>query len=204
MKIICVSGADGCGKSTLLTSLAEALPGASVVSIWDLMRDPRARPLYATKEQIQTFLGALEEESRALFMLSYLRAAMDRAAPGVVLVDAYWYKYLANELALGAAPARLLPLTALFEKPMLTIHLELGPAIAAARKQGCSLPTSADCGLRPPSTSSSSSRAPGRSRGSWWNATHDRWCGSTAPPRPSTSLRVRWRAFTTRSPRGTA
>ncbi|MDP1917671.1 MAG: hypothetical protein Q8L14_15625 [Myxococcales bacterium] len=148
MKIICVSGADGCGKSTLLTSLAEALPGASVVSIWDLMRDPRARPLYATKEQIQTFLGALEEESRALFMLSYLRAAMDRAAPGVVLVDAYWYKYLANELALGAAPARLLPLTALFEKPMLTIHLELAPAIAAARKQGVF--SAYECGLQTP------------------------------------------------------
>lgn len=149
MTIICVSGADGCGKSTLLENLAKAVPGASVVSIWDLMRDPRARPLYATKEQIQTFLGALEEESRALFMLSYLRAAMDRAGHGVVLVDAYWYKYLANELAMGADPARLLPLTALFEKPSLTLHLELDPATAAARKQGVF--SAYECGLQSPS-----------------------------------------------------
>jgi len=148
VKIICVSGADGCGKSTLLARLAEALPGATVVSIWDLMRDPRARPLYATKDQIQTFLGALEEESRALFMMSYLRAAMDRAGDGVVLVDAYWYKYLANELAMGASPARLLPLTALFEKPLLTLHLELDPAIAAARKQGVF--SAYECGLQAP------------------------------------------------------
>lgn len=149
MTIICVSGADGSGKSTLVAGLSRALPRASVVTIWDLMADPRAAPIFVNKDQLQAFLGSLQLESRSLFLMSCLRAAMERAAPGLLLVDSYWYKYLANELALGAEPSRLAPLSALFEKPALTFHLELAPSLAAARKKGTFSPY--ECGLRTPS-----------------------------------------------------
>jgi thymidylate kinase len=146
--IICVSGADGSGKSTLVGELAKALSISSVVTIWDLMADPRARPIFSSKDQLQAFLGVLQPESRSLFLMSCLKAAMDRAPDGLILVDSYWYKYLANELALGADAVRLRGVSALFERPTLTFHLELAPVVAAARKQGTFSPY--ECGLRAP------------------------------------------------------
>ncbi len=146
--MICVSGADGSGKSTLVAGLARALPTATVVTIWDMMADPRARPLFASKDQLQVYLGCLQPESRALFLMSCLKAAVDRAAPGLLLVDSYWYKYLANEIALGGERARLVALAALFPRPDLTLHVELAPEVAVERKGGVYSPY--ECGLRSP------------------------------------------------------
>ncbi len=146
--IIVVSGADGSGKSTLVAALAKTWPAARVVTIWDLGEDPAAKPIFASREQLQRFLGCLLPESRSLFLMSCLKAAMDRAAPGPLLIDAYWYKYLANELALGAEPDRILPLARLFAAPTLTLHIDLDPAVAAQRKEGRYSPY--ECGLRSP------------------------------------------------------
>ncbi len=146
--IIAVSGGDGSGKSTLLAALSGALPAFRVVTIWDLMGEPAARPLFASKAQLQVFLGSLQPESRALFLMCCLKAAMDRAAGGPILMDAYWYKYLANEIALGADPTRLRGVSALFAKPTLTLHLSLAPSLAAERKGGEFSPY--ECGLRVP------------------------------------------------------
>lgn len=148
MKIICVSGADGSGKSTLVAELAKALPEARVVTIWDLMADPRARPLFSNKDQLQAYLGALQPQSRTLFLMSCLMGAMERATGELLLVDSYWYKYLANELVLGADHARLAALSGWFERPNLTFRIELAPRVAAARKQGVFSPY--ECGLRAP------------------------------------------------------
>jgi thymidylate kinase len=146
--MVCVSGADGSGKSSLVSRLAGAMPNARVVTIWDLMADPAARPLFADKAALQTFLGTLLPESRSLFLMSCLKAAMERASTGLRVVDAYWYKYLANEVALGADPERVLPLGKMFERPALTLHLELAPEVAAERKKGGFTPY--ECGLKRP------------------------------------------------------
>src|SRR2546423_14804052 len=98
--IVCVSGADGCGKSTLVGGRAAASPASRVVTIWDLAADRRAQKVFSSKAQLQLLLGALQPESRALFLMSCMKAAMERAPSGLRLVDSYWYKYLANELAL--------------------------------------------------------------------------------------------------------
>ncbi|GDX81326.1 hypothetical protein LBMAG42_31370 [Deltaproteobacteria bacterium] len=148
--ILCVSGADGCGKTTLVAGLARALPGACVVTIWDLMADPAASPIFANKAQLQTFLGCLAPESRSLFLMSCLKAAMERAASPVVLVDSYWYKYVANEIALGGEPARLQALVGFFTAPSLVLRVDLPPVLAAERKRGVYSPY--ECGLRAPTT----------------------------------------------------
>lgn len=146
--IICVSGADGCGKSTLVAGMAESLPGCRVVTIWDLLGDPRAAPVFPSKAQLHAFLGALQPDSRAMFLMTCMKAAMERALGGVRIVDGYWYKYLAGELALGADPERVHPLGALFTAPVLTLHVSLAPEVAARRKAGAF--SAYECGLRKP------------------------------------------------------
>lgn len=148
--IIAVSGADGCGKTTLVAGLAQSLPTASVVTIWDLMADPAARPIFANKAQLQAFLGCLAPHSRSLFLMSCLKAAMDRASSELLIVDSYWYKYLANEIALGGDLTLLPSLTRFFPTPDLVLRLDLPPALAAERKRGAYSPY--ECGLRAPTT----------------------------------------------------
>jgi dTMP kinase len=146
--LICISGGDGCGKSTLVAGLARALPGARVVNIWDGLADPNIAAVFSSKARLYDFLGALSSGSRALFMSTCMKEAMERAPRGLRLVDAYWYKYLASEIALGLAPAQAEALGALFERPSLTVRVALSPELAAERKRGDYSPY--ECGLRAP------------------------------------------------------
>ncbi len=143
--MICVTGADGAGKTTQLGRLAERLERVeqrkvACVTIWDLLLDPDTSPKVGLRSprQVDTFLRILEPMARALYLFSSFRAALDRAlaqSPDVLLLNSYWYKYYATEVAHGGAAEPMLRIAeAAFPEPDTTFYLRLTPAQAFGRK----------------------------------------------------------------------
>jgi thymidylate kinase len=63
--------------------------------------------------------------------------ALERAwdsRTNVLLLNAYWYKYFATEVAHGGDPAQLRRLAAGFPEPNVTFYLSVRPQDALARK----------------------------------------------------------------------
>lgn len=140
----CVTGADGAGKTTQIQHLAERLErGAgkkvAVVTVWDLLLDPKTQDLVAFEEpqEVDRYLGVLGSTSRALFMFHCLYQAVDmarRKEPDVILLNSYWYKYYATEIAHGGDATDLRRITSVFPQPECTFYLRLSPEAAAERK----------------------------------------------------------------------
>jgi len=151
MRRIVISGADGTGKTTLIDGLAASLraEGRTVtcVSLWDLYQAPELPRIFASRGDAQQYLRAVSSRSRVHFFLHCLYGALDRAeAAGPVddlLIDAYWYKYLAGERALGHWLVRA-GLVADFPVPDVIIELDAASEVTAARKQSFGL---YECGL---------------------------------------------------------
>jgi thymidylate kinase len=142
-RLFCVTGPDGSGKSTLVAGLVDRLrgetgAGVGVVSIWDLMARPDIRASFPIDpSRIDAYLAALGGHARAHFLLHCLAEATAQGlasdAPWLLL-DGYWYKYLAIEIAHGAAEADVVALTAMFPEPALVLYLDVPAATAVARK----------------------------------------------------------------------
>lgn len=141
--LVCVAGADASGKSTQIDALTAALTAAGIdtvaAGIWDALADPvlGARLPFADRAAALAYLAALGPKSRAHFLFHALHASLDLAlarAPRVVLLNAYWYKYFATEVAHGGDPATLRAATAGFPPPALTFHLRVTPETALARR----------------------------------------------------------------------
>jgi dTMP kinase len=142
-QLVCVTGADGSGKSTLIRVLAEGLVArgrsVAVVSVWDLYSDQRVRDVFRSRALLMDYLAALSPMSRCYFLLHALRGALDGAPPAdVLLLDAYWYKYMAGEAAHGVPPRVLLGLVQDFPRPDSIWYLNAPTELAAERKPGFS------------------------------------------------------------------
>ena len=143
-QLICVTGADGAGKTTQIVRLAERLErGAgkkvAVVTVWDLLLDPETQDLLAFEEpaQVDRYLSILSPTSRALFMFHCLLQALElgkRKGADVLLLNSYWYKYYATEVAHGGDVEVLRRLATVFPPPDRTFYLRLSPEAAAERK----------------------------------------------------------------------
>jgi thymidylate kinase len=143
-KLICVTGADGAGKTTQLLRLAERLENGrkqrvAVVTVWDLLLDPHTQDLIAFDEpkQVDRYLAILSSTARALFMFHCLHTALDlayRKKPDVVLLNSYWYKYHATEVAHGGDATTLRRITSVFPTPDQTFFLRVTPEEASKRK----------------------------------------------------------------------
>lgn len=138
--LVCVTGADGAGKSTVIGRVAGRLtgPGRRVVevTVWDALR-ARAAPRWS-REQIDRRLAGLDPTSRSLLIFLCLHAALawarERGAD-LCLLNGYWFKYCATEVAHGGDLRRIASLaTVVFPEPAHLFYLRVDPAVAARRK----------------------------------------------------------------------
>lgn len=140
---ICIAGGDGSGKSTQVAAVADALTqrgfSPAVVTIWDVFDDAEmsARLPFEKPADVFAYLKVLSPRSRSHFLFHALHAALDLAAaksPDVLLLNAYWYKYYATEIAHGGDAAVLRSLAAGFPEPDTTLYLRVPPETTLARK----------------------------------------------------------------------
>ena len=141
---ICLAGADGAGKTTqaerLVAHLAARGIGARVCTIWDMFDQATAGAIpFASKRDIDLFLGALHPAGRAMFLHMAMREALDRAIDDrgdrVLVLVGYWLKYNATERAYGAEPRLMDHLGEAFPRAELQLFLDLQPDVALQRKQ---------------------------------------------------------------------
>lgn len=116
------------------------LPGARAVTVWDLLLNPNTQSYlpFKSPREVDDYLSLLTPISRAYFLLHCLKTALDLAEaerPPFVLVDGYWYKYMATEMAHGANRREILSLVEGFPGPDLNIFLEVSGDQSAARKE---------------------------------------------------------------------
>jgi dTMP kinase len=156
--LVAVVGADGAGKSTMTGLLAERLTAAgrpaSRVDRWDIVGDPRyptASCLTSTVSEARTCTGHMSGTPRLLFLLwASVLSLTDRdgGLPGeIVLLDGYWMKHAASEIAYGADPAWVESVASGLPPADLVVYLRLAPEVAWRRKEG--RPMVYECGLDP-------------------------------------------------------
>jgi thymidylate kinase len=142
--LLCVTGPDGAGKTTQIERLVARLENdakrkVAAVTIWDLLLDPSTRPKVGFKSpgEVDDYLSMLHPISRALFCFHCLYQALELARsrePELLLVDGYWYKYFATEIAHGGDPVALRKIASIFPEPAMTFYLTLSPTEAYGRK----------------------------------------------------------------------
>lgn len=142
-RTICITGGDGSGKSTQVAALAAALTekglSFAVVTIWDAFDDPAmsSKLPFGKPADVFEYLKLLSPRSRSHFLFHALHASLDLAAtrsPDVLLINAYWYKYFATEVAHGGNPAMLRALAAGFPEPDVTFFLKISAETTVLRK----------------------------------------------------------------------
>jgi thymidylate kinase len=139
-KTICITGIDGSGKTTLIERLGELIEGSRVVTIWDLMKVPEITRYYnlRSSQEVEDYLAQLHYPARTYFLFQCLSEALYRSQesnPKVTLIDAYWYKYAAGEIALGGDPAEITRMAAPFPKPDHIFIMDVSADTARQRKQ---------------------------------------------------------------------
>jgi thymidylate kinase len=143
-KLICITGPDGSGKTTQMIKIAEKLEHrgglkVAAVTIWDLLLDPvsRNKLMFRGPSEVDGYLEILDPLARGLFLYHCFYQALElanRRKPDVCLLNAYWYKYYATEVAHGGDPEKLLHLAEIFPRPDVTVYLEVTPEKAFERK----------------------------------------------------------------------
>src|SRR5688572_30154606 len=126
-RLICITGMDGSGKSTLIKNLAAEIESAVVSNIWDIMDGGVENVPFGTKKEVDAYLCALTPDSRLLFLAHLLKFSYDKAMrtnAKFILLNGYYYRYFATELALGANENLVNALMNEFPKPDLVIRID--------------------------------------------------------------------------------
>ncbi|RCK79087.1 MAG: Thymidylate kinase [Candidatus Ozemobacter sibiricus] len=156
--LVCLTGIDGCGKSTHIRGLSEWLANthgrrAAHLHVWEIAHNPRYHhhPFIADPAAVHRYLALLSGGPRALFIFHGLLESLHlvrQARPDLILANGYWYKYAFTEALTGTDPQWLRTFAAVFPRPVVTVLLDLDPALAWSRK---STVTPYECGFQPPS-----------------------------------------------------
>jgi thymidylate kinase len=155
--LVAVVGPDGAGKSTLTSLLADRLTTAgrpaSRVDRWDIIGDPNypTASCVSTVREARSCAARMSTTPRLLFLLwASVLALTDRdggLAGETVLVDGYWMKHAASEIAYGADPDWVAAVAGGLPPADLVVYLRLDPEVAWHRKDGRPLPY--ECGMDP-------------------------------------------------------
>ena len=148
-RYICITGPDGCGKSTLVSGVMEKIKTetklkAELISIWDmLLYSPEFQAVigFTSKEELDRYLEILDPVSRSLFLFHVFNQSMELAKKkeaDIFIIDSYWYKYFATEIAHGADKDVIFPITSIFPEPEFTCFISVSPELAFSRKDKCS------------------------------------------------------------------
>ncbi|KOT30504.1 thymidylate kinase [Streptomyces caelestis] len=147
--IVSVAGTDGAGKSTVTRLAAERLTRAGVpierVERWDIVDNPRypaARLLRPDVPTARTCVADMPAGPRFLFLMWSIDMALVGRAPGngrdgaVTLLDGYWMKHAASEIAYGLDRAWVESVVAGLPPSRTVVYLRLEPEEAWERKVG--------------------------------------------------------------------
>ncbi len=148
-RYICITGPDGCGKSTLISGILDKIKTETdlrveLISIWDMLlhsTEFQAVIGFTSKAELDKYLELLNPVSRSLFLFHVFNQSMELAKKkdvDVFLIDSYWYKYFATEIAHGADKDIIFPITSIFPEPDLTCFINVTPELAFSRKDKCS------------------------------------------------------------------
>jgi len=145
LKLICVTGPDGSGKTTQIGKLAERLERRgkkkiAAVTIWDMLLDPatRGKLPFRSPTEVDGVLQVLHTMPRTLFLYHCFAEALEMAKErhaDICLINSYWYKYYATEVAHGGNAERIRRIADdVFDEPTLTFYLRITPEEAFNRK----------------------------------------------------------------------
>ncbi|MBX5331885.1 hypothetical protein HQO90_12905 [Rhodococcus fascians] len=141
--LVCITGGDASGKSTQIDAVRDILTArgvsVAIASIWDGMQDARIAPSlpFSSRNAVHDYLRIVGAAARSHFLFHALHVAMDcalSAVPDVLLLNAYWYKYYATEVAYGGDAAVLRASTVGFTEPDLVCYLRTSVHTAVQRR----------------------------------------------------------------------
>ncbi len=152
-----IVGADGAGKSTVVEAATRSLRAkgyaARPVDRWDIVDNPNfpaARFMKADIRDIRSCVADMPNPARLLFLVWLVSMAMSpdcvaRAQEDLLLIDGYWMKHVAGEIAYGLDEEWTHNLVAALPVPDLVIYLQLSPEQAWSRKRDSLVPY--ECGM---------------------------------------------------------
>jgi dTMP kinase len=155
MPVVAICGSDGAGKSSLLSALRHVLSARNVphevVDKWAILdRDiqPRCSFIDSDLNSMRIRISEMPAPSRLFFLMwsIAITAIPSKGSSGhLVLLDGYWMKHAAAEIAMGAEESAVQAMMNMFPKPDLTIFLDIEPAKALVRKRGDLTPYECGC-----------------------------------------------------------
>ncbi|MGA8429771.1 MAG: hypothetical protein WB729_08115 [Candidatus Sulfotelmatobacter sp.] len=155
--LVAVVGGDGAGKTTVSTELVQQLNElgykARCVGRWDIVDNPAypsARFMKNDIRHIRKCVADMPPHPRFLFLLWTMSLSLSAdvtrdSDDEIVVMDGYWMKHAASEVAYGLAPEWVLSVSSGLPVPQIVLHLSLTPEQAWPRKQADLVPY--ECGM---------------------------------------------------------
>lgn len=144
--LINLVGPDGCGKTTQIEKLSQWIQRDYKITprivvkadIFDLDRFPECRFFGCDYPTLaHELLPLMKRESRAMWLFYMLAVIICHYPPQeneIILLDGYWHKHYATELAFGLDETWLKNTCAFFPEPDLTYMLDIAPQDTVVRK----------------------------------------------------------------------
>jgi thymidylate kinase len=157
--IVAIVGADGAGKSTVSRTVGQALGGrARVVDRWDIVGGPDHPVTDFLKDdsrQVRSRSVRMAPHSRFLFLVwASVSSLVDwqapqapQAADSVVILDGYWMKHAASEIAYGLDRPWVEQVVAGLPGVDVAVYLRSDPETSWDRMGGRAVPY--ECALDP-------------------------------------------------------